>query len=305
MLRTILIPFLVVIGSFLCVRQVQADPLPFTVKATSVTGTIPIFQGTGTDGCPSRFMINGELWVINGHWPTYRWKGPDIEHLVRQPDGSNDTGKIGDGYGIGLGGMWFDSTTGTLYDPTHLDGSPEAGGGWWNQQREILLSTSRDTGRTWVCQGPIIMTTPADGAFLATGSGTMYDGGNGDHYLFVDEPNGYFYIFAQNDLFYKPNTPNFATNMFVVARCKISDKMAPGKWYKWHNGTWTQPGIFGKASVVNGFTVMYSSYLKKYISFGGGDYYFLHRPFQTRLVSTLSNRLYRQPWRRWGGHCRQ
>ena len=52
-----------------------------------------------------------------------------------------------------------------------------------------------------------------------------------------------------------------------VARCAISDKMAPGKWKKFYNGSWSEPGLGGKASWVNGYCVMYNTYLKKYISF--------------------------------------
>jgi hypothetical protein len=52
-----------------------------------------------------------------------------------------------------------------------------------------------------------------------------------------------------------------------VARCKISDKMAPGKWQKFYNGAWGEPGLGGKASDVDAYYVMYNTYLGKYISF--------------------------------------
>jgi hypothetical protein len=52
-----------------------------------------------------------------------------------------------------------------------------------------------------------------------------------------------------------------------VARCAIADKMAPGKWRKFYNGTWDQPALGGKASYVNGYCVTYNTYLKKYLSF--------------------------------------
>ena len=56
-----------------------------------------------------------------------------------------------------------------------------------------------------------------------------------------------------------------------VARCKISDKMAPGKWRRFCNGAWDQPGIGGKASYVDAHRVIYNSYLKKYVSFNYGS----------------------------------
>ena len=47
----------------------------------------------------------------------------------------------------------------------------------------------------------------------------------------------------------------------------MADKMAPGKWRKFYNGAWDEPGLEGKASYVNGYCVTYNTYLKKYLSF--------------------------------------
>lgn len=59
-----------------------------------------------------------------------------------------------------------------------------------------------------------------------------------------------------------------------VARCGIADKMAPGKWFKFRDGAWTEPGLGGKASRV-GFSLrgmygntIYSTHLKKYVRIG-------------------------------------
>jgi hypothetical protein len=56
-----------------------------------------------------------------------------------------------------------------------------------------------------------------------------------------------------------------------VARCRISDKMAPGKWLRWYNGGWTEPGIGGKSSYVEAHCVIYSTYLRKFLSFNYGS----------------------------------
>jgi len=57
-----------------------------------------------------------------------------------------------------------------------------------------------------------------------------------------------------------------------VARCAICDKLAPGKWKKFYNGGWSEPGLGGKASYVQAYNVIYSCGFGKYVSFnyGGG-----------------------------------
>lgn len=58
---------------------------------------------------------------------------------------------------------------------------------------------------------------------------------------------------------------------YRVARCAIADKMAPGKWKRFYNGKWEEPGLGGKASFVPAKYVMYNTYLKKYLSFNYGS----------------------------------
>jgi hypothetical protein len=59
-----------------------------------------------------------------------------------------------------------------------------------------------------------------------------------------------------------------------VARCAISDKMAPGKWHKFCNGAWSEPGLGGKATRVTMGSygiygrIIYSRPLKKYLRIG-------------------------------------
>lgn len=135
--------------------------------------------------------------------------------------------------------------------------------------RQIHLASSTDMGKTWKYEGPIVTRDNPD-LSLPNGretSGLYWDGGEGDFFIYVDDKEGYIYLYTNSYTWPKPGVraPYFFRHH--VARCKISDKMAPGKWQKFYNGTWTQPGLGGKASDVNAYYVMYNTYLKKYLSF--------------------------------------
>jgi hypothetical protein len=79
-------------------------------------------------------------------------------------------------------------------------------------------------------------------------------------------------VYSSHNLWPKPGTgaPHFWG--VHVSRCAISDRLAPGKWKKFYRGSWNEPGLGGKASFVNACNLIYSSFLKKYVSFnyGGG-----------------------------------
>jgi len=47
--------------------------------------------------------------------------------------------------------------------------------------------------------------------------------------------------------------------------------LAPGKWKKWYDGAWSEPGIGGKGSPVNADVITYNTYLKKFVSFNGAS----------------------------------
>ncbi len=134
--------------------------------------------------------------------------------------------------------------------------------------REIHLASSTDKGLTWKYEGPLLTRDPP--AAIRKGhdfSGLTWDGGDGDHVIFVDEQGGYIYLFTNHYTWPKTGSPAAAFLRHRVARCAIAEKMAPGKWQKFYNGRWSEPGVGGKASFVNGYCVTYNTYLKKYLSF--------------------------------------
>jgi hypothetical protein len=272
----------------------QEPTLPFAIRIAEIVempDLLPLFYSDFPSGLT---VIEGDLWFIgkNGDRPSVkRMKGKNIEELKALPGGA-----AGAGSGTGprgsvmedpvkgrchrpyiLGGIWYDTAGKRIYAPLHCEY-------FWNQwpiQRQIHLAASADLGLTWTYEGPIFLyADPQRGgssapleARGAECSGALFDAGHGDHHLLTDEKTGYHYLFSNHYLRKKPGAayPGMSSRHQVV-RCAIADKMAPGKWRKFHNGKWDEPGIGGKGSYVNGYCVTYNTYLNKYLSFdwGGG-----------------------------------
>jgi len=233
----------------------KLDPVPDYLGGI-LTGDFPT--------CP--VLIDGEFWVIHrcANWSVYRFKGTNIENMTLQPDGHVGPFPVSRPYM--LGGMWYDDAEKKLYAPLHC----ELTGGYEPIHRQVHLATSMDKGLTWHYEGPIITRDDHDGALRSDSeySGLYWDGGNGDFFIYVDTLGGYIYLYPDSCYWAKPGAPEFpGFCRHQVARCAISDKMAPGKWRKFYNGAWNEPGLGGKASYVNAYYVMYNTYLQKYISF--------------------------------------
>jgi hypothetical protein len=249
----------------------QDSSLPFTISITKMPlDSLPDYltqkgPDQWMDFPVSTAMINGSFWVMfkNGETkPVFRYKGSNFENAKRQTNGTIYT-PVSRPYI--LGGMWYDSADKKLYAPMHC----ETRGYYTTILRQIHLASSSDMGETWKYEGPII-TRDDPNSPLPTGretSGLYWDGGEGDFFIYVDKREGYIYLYTNSYTWPKPGikAPYFFRHH--VARCKISDKMAPGKWQKFYRGTWSEPGLGGKASGVNAYYVMYNTYLGKYVSF--------------------------------------
>lgn len=268
--------------AFMNIQPTGAVSLPFTVSITNVTpAELPAYldpfhqkppNGQWMDFPISPVMIDGDLWIIykNGYAdPVIRYKGTNIETGVRQPDGKlNPTHPT---YGTVihpyiLGRMWYDAAEKKLYAPMHCEYPGTSGDG--NVLRQTHLATSTDKGLTWSYEGPLLTGDMSVRPFATSGS--HWDGGDGDFYLYADERGGYHYIFTTFYMWPKPGVDSPFFMRHRVARCKISDKMAPGRWQRFYNGAWSEPGIGGKSSYVDAHCVIYSTYLKKYVSFNYG-----------------------------------
>jgi hypothetical protein len=220
-------------------------------------------------------VIDGEVWIM--HVPNnniggpkcaiHRFKGPDMDHLVRQPDGYGEF----PGASCFLGcGLWWDEQTRTVYGLMHSEyGGNNNGQQAWVSKKTRLV-TSKDKGLTWTLVGDVLTRALPN---VADYSGSFFEMGPADFDFYADTRGGYFYVTCWNGFVPKIGRLNSFATHCEVARCAIADKMAPGKWFKYRNGQWTEPGLGGKASRVAGMqaiygNTIYSTYLNKYVRVG-------------------------------------
>jgi len=255
----------------------KPQSLPFTVTITDMKkDKYPDYMWTKyrrhmMDFPPTIVNIGSEVWLFtrNGAGGNAdRYKGTNVEELIQQPGGRLLSFPASVQRPYMFGGMWYDASEGKLYQPMHCE--YKRGFGF---VRQIHLTTSTDKGATWQYVGPI-MTSFDDGGKITDGrqyAGNSWDGGEGDSFQFVDERGGYVYIYASAYAYGKGPGNSLPALKYHVARCAMTDKMAPGKWRKFYNGAWNEPALGGRATPVNGFSVMYNTYLQKYISFTYGN----------------------------------
>jgi hypothetical protein len=222
----------------------------------------------GPDNCEVFIRIDGELWEFRSQWitnlgTTARYKGPDVDHLTRVEDGTYPDGMTACWF---LGGMWYDEADRKLYAPMHVeqDGIRRDYPGC----RKIALATSTDKGRSWKYEGDIITSeTYYYSPDFSKFSGSSYGSGVADFGLYVDTRGGYIYVFPDEGWTSRATEGAMRWNS-RAARCAISDKMAPGKWKYFYNGTWDEPALGGKSSTVapgHLWGTVYSTRLEKYI----------------------------------------
>ncbi len=280
---------------FALVSYGQSPALPFSFRVTERRDHLPEYVsppgpnlynnspalkvGWGIDSPTGFVVMDGEIWVIFNSGNQYgttvkvaRYKGPDFEHTERQPDGMILVeGGVSTHF---CGGLWYDAGAGKLYAPIHCEYergiSPPAG---WTRKK-TRLATSTDKGLTWHLEGDILTDClPGTGDWLRF-SGSYFEAGPADFDFYADSRGGYFYIYSCNAYAPKNGTMNNFLWFNEVARCAISDRMAPGKWHKFCRGTWTEPGLGGKSSKVSMGSygiygrVIYSRYLRKYLRIG-------------------------------------
>ncbi len=219
------------------------------------------------DNCQIFVRIDDELWEFRSQWvinlgTVARYKGPDIDHLVRVEDGLYPDGMTSCWF---LGGMWYDDSGKKLYAAMHIeaDGPRRA----YPFSRKIALATSVDKGRTWSYEGDIVTSETYYYTYdFAKFSGSSYGIGVADFGFYVDERGGYFYIFPDEG--WAPwETRGMRWNS-RAARCAIADKMAPGKWNYFYDGAWAEPALGGKSSIIapsHFWGITYSTVLNQYL----------------------------------------
>ena len=250
-------------------RRPSALPFSFTVDKRPLPMLCADF-----DYPVRQVVIDGEVWMIfvpgrrayGGKCPVLRYRGPDLEHLARQPDGVGDFSGASGHLGCG---MWWDKSARMLYGLIHGEYDHGGGKGWCG--KKTRLATSKDLGLTWSLVGDILTRALPKAQDY---SGSCFEAGPADFDFYADERGGYFYVTSWNSFAPKKGKLNGFLMYSEVARCAVADKMAPGKWFKFRDGAWTEPGLGGKASRV-GFALrgiygntIYNSHLKKYLRIG-------------------------------------
>jgi hypothetical protein len=195
------------------------------------------------------------LWVETSLSPGwFRFAGTTLDNLIAQPNAVRDPTTFNqpnkdDAY-------WTDSIwqdpSGVWYAIIHIEydyAKPYTPFLW---KRRIGVASSTDQGANWTYAGDIITPNPNRATLptvMGAPSASFQDFGCGDTYMFVDRRGGYFYLYYLTAWVY--SSTGWRTNeVMSVARCAITDEMAPGKWYKWSGATWTQPGLGGAEDAV-------------------------------------------------------
>ena len=235
---------------------------------------------------PGVVWDHGQLWVQAAWWRKVgpdkwdiswrRLAGPDIDHLVFVGNAALDhtftdaAQKL-----VGLdtwwpSGIWRDPEDGTWYSPVHVEYEMVYGASFAHT-RKISLARSSDHGASWSLVGDIVT---ADRDRLGSPGADWLDFGVGDQRLFVDELGKYFYLYYV-DGWMRKSRYGLAGLTVKVCRCPINDRMAPGKWRKWFNGTWSEDALGGHDSALwpmhHGVyggepIVFFNTYLERYIA---------------------------------------
>ncbi|MFF4819115.1 RICIN domain-containing protein [Kitasatospora sp. NPDC001309] len=145
-----------------------------------------------------------------------------------------------------LTGVWVDPDTGWWYGLVHNEFTPQPFGDGLHYDA-IDATVSKDRGHTWTITDHAI-TTPYSTVRgdTTTFPGSTYSYGDGDPRLFTDYRSGYFYVFYMSRAVDK--TGGWGGFEEHVARAPISGKLAASSWTKWHDGSWSTPGIGGAES---------------------------------------------------------
>ena len=229
--------------------------------------------GDGIDSAPGNAFYNGSMYFFEDREgkSAHVWKGTNLDALVYQYQAVLDNTfpvYAGD-LGCWFAGLWIDPATGDFYSPVHHEFNKLKTPGF-AESRRLGIAKSTDQGRHWTYLGDCLSSPNDDLKGPEYWKGDVLDAGCGDPHLFVDTKSGYFYLYYVNKYFLKSRSSN--EHKMKVARCKISDRMAPGKWFKFYNGAWTEPGMGGKGTWLDKLhafpDVKYSTYLGKYIAIG-------------------------------------
>ena len=106
----------------------------------------------------------------------------------------------------------------------------------------MTIAASTDHGLTWKIEGPIIVGTDPPAANKETGDSCM---------TVVRGQDGYDYAYCLHN-----GGHSWDGGYTFAARAPAADP-GPGKWKRYFNGAWSEPGVEGKSSPLDGAGVAY------------------------------------------------
>ena len=179
------------------------------------------------------------LYVFNSTGHPWRSAGPDLFRLTHDYRRCEYDNKVN-------GGRWIECTwkadDGTLYGWYHI----EPGGlcpGTHLTAPKIGAVRSTDNGAHWQDLGIVLEAPP--GTLNCATTNYYFAGGNGDFCVAVDARRRFIYLFIST------YTGSLAEQGVSVARLSYAERDRPvSKVWKWHNDTWTEPGLGGRVTAI-------------------------------------------------------
>jgi hypothetical protein len=186
--------------------------------------------------------------IIVAHVSTYLLEGNSIKQFTRcrKVLSPGKKGEFDNGY-AGIAGVYRD-TDGKLYGFYHAEDQedmPKLGNadipGF---HASIGLAISGDNGITWEKAGQVITSQKPKGWFIYEGQA---DTGAGLPCCTVSKDGKYLYIYYEEH-----SRVGGRGVQICMARAHLADgPPLPGKWYKYYNGSFSQPGLGGMLCIQN------------------------------------------------------
>jgi hypothetical protein len=190
------------------------------------------------------FTAAGTTFAIDGKEP-YDMGGQSATVLKPGPGGSPDSC-----------GQWINHVElegKTLYGWVHNETACDYAK--YGQTHSMMtIGVSSDYGLTWKILGPIIRGTDPPVPDKETGDSCM---------IAVHFRDGYDYAYCLHN-----GGHSWDGGYAFAARAPATDP-GPGQWKKYYNGSWSEPGVDGKSSPIDGFGVAYWTTIHEMIGLKG------------------------------------
>lgn len=236
----------------------------------------------------------------------YVWSGTDINNLYPTVEMNGltanahyDRGRIYDAYGWWPFSLWSDND-GTWYSYMHTEDSVQVdtgATGHGSDLRTIALWTSANQGADWNYEGVAVS---IDSDYEVPGNlQTEWprNGGTGDHKLIASPDGNYLYLLYTVFTYDDPSTTSdYCHGNLALARAELDENGVPGPFYKYYNGSFSEPGVGGHETWImsktdtvyatdnSQRTVMWNTYLEKYVMVSADRIHHLNISYSDDLI---------------------